>query len=80
MFSSPVPRRHEGRIAIVTKRGAECGGREGPVDERLSTRTVKTRGPGAPEAGAQVRARPTGFAKATVAIGKVHRGERAISP
>jgi hypothetical protein len=35
--------------------------------------------PGAPKAGAQVQAKPTSFAKATVAIGKVHRGERAIS-
>src|SRR5579883_1845396 len=42
--------KHEGRIAVVTKREAECGGREGAVRRAASTRTAKSCGPGAPKA------------------------------
>src|SRR6202035_4761888 len=30
----PVPSHYEGRFAVVTKRGAGCGGREWHIDER----------------------------------------------
>jgi hypothetical protein len=43
-----IPPRHEGRIAVVTKRAAECGGREDAGDVRHSLRTMKSCGPGAP--------------------------------
>jgi hypothetical protein len=42
-----IPPRHEGRIAVVTKRGAECGGREGAVRRGAHLRTAKSRGPDA---------------------------------
>ena len=33
-YLARVPSRQEGRLAIVTKRGAGCDGRGGAVDER----------------------------------------------
>jgi hypothetical protein len=45
---SPFRCRHKGRIAIVTTRGGECGGR-GRADRRAARmRTAKLCGPGAP--------------------------------
>jgi hypothetical protein len=35
-------------VAHVTKRAVGCGGREDGGDERLTSRTAKSRGPGAP--------------------------------
>ena len=44
----PIPPRHKGRIAIVTKREAGCGGREGAVRRAALMRTAKSCGPDAP--------------------------------
>jgi len=70
--------RHEGRTRRH-ERGAECGGHDGAGRRSALAWTAKSCGPGAPKAGAQVGDDASRIAAATVAIGKVHRGERAIS-
>jgi hypothetical protein len=71
-----IPSRSEGRIAIVTKREAGCGGRSGsqrasrmPTNEIVAD--VKSCGPGAPTLALSLRVDP----QATVAIKPGHRGD-----
>ena|SRR5665213_1448792 len=47
-ISPPVLSHNEGRFAVVTERGAGCGGRGWHIDERAFSRTEKTCGPGTP--------------------------------
>jgi hypothetical protein len=47
-FPSPVPRRCEGRIAIVTNVVRDAVDGDGPIDDRHDLRTAKLRGPVAP--------------------------------
>jgi hypothetical protein len=66
----------EGRIAIVTDAGWNAVDVEVPFDERWA-RVRRNRVVLAPQkSGAQVQAKLTSFARATVANGMVHRGER----
>ena len=51
---------HEGRIAIVTTRGAGCDGRERIVRRAMRERTAKACGPGALVAGANPRVEEPG--------------------
>jgi|SRR5579871_2465335 len=54
MIVSRIPPRQEGRIAIVTKRGVGCDGRERIVRRAMRERTAKVCGPGALAAGAKL--------------------------
>ncbi len=79
MFTSPVPRRHKGRIAIVTDVVRNAVDGSVPLDERHGCgrrRRVVLAPQRLALKLAMMRKRIT---RVTVAIGKVHRGERAIS-
>ena len=64
----------EGRLAIVTKCGAGCGGRVGVARRATHMRTAKSCGPDPPTLGSSWRVDPP----ATVANKPGHRGEHVI--
>jgi hypothetical protein len=65
----------KGRIAVVTKREAGCGGRDGDARRASPMRAAKACGPGLPTLRLSLRV----ISRATVARKPGHRGEHAIS-